>query len=900
MSQISYQYLNNINIYSFKELAVTNAAYYEQKLTYNASNTSIPDFDADILVYSKDSASSIMSRLSYDGVDVSGESHFFAPEELPEKSKHLGTFSGGKNNTSYDDAVYDANYYLSRYRDDVIKEYTKWLNENTWSRNDRFEISCDGITYSIMSDEKVYGCIINEVGKTAAISDYAYGAGGTTIANIKPEEVKASQTSLIPYNTDNGRYKTRTDIVYKKEVGMSSAFDFAHTAGQWAVASADSIYDHVMPGSVGSGGGCGEMHTGSDGPTGEGYAISVHTPILTLISILDENFEATTTPDSQLVDASRSAQYYLRLDEEYYMRWEQDAWLSAMYGYDTPEGYESLNYDKFVESKAFRCGFDVYYEGKFYPVQRDGYTDWIDIKTPSSYDAPWETDTGVGSNNHWAMTPFYIPSFADETPTGYSFSIQTKVVAINDGGRYDNRQHSPQLAVEMNSEETQYRAGYSTKVQTYGWLYGFTAVGTDNAFPYANESTLTAHTRIYEAFARNKKEAVAGIYNRVGVQAQRYLTDGSLTTSAINTLPLRRGSNSWHLGHKDIYSGEVIMGEQFSFLVKSMGGATGANDYIEIKPTFKFIATDGRVYDHDEIVVLFADNDMSGAKIYGEETPALISRDNSMWGLNNESFMNTFYCDADKFDSIFYAPTLYPEVEGHFGNWFQYSHERDLARYGYNSAKQRSYIYYRTTKNYGNLVSQHLITIKDNMRLLSGEWEQLSVNSLKQGNEVVTYLDYDSDGRTDAGLPTNYETLFRDSFQTWYGMFPTKTYYKVFLKSDYQKQINEVNPAFRDAGSAWLRCPLAQEAGKLVIGFEITLYRDGVAHLTYAGMWNTEGYQKITTKEYFTEDIGKDAEKMPADGIIYDEVMVEEGDVIVVDMQNSVGDRYDTGLWALN
>ena len=74
-------------------------------------------------------------------------------------------------------------------------------------------------------------------------------------------------------------------------------------------------------------------------------------------------------------------------------------------GYDE-SGENPSKYDKYTQNKWMKFPFEVLYDGVYYELQADNYTNWIKIKKP----ADWHDTV----DNHWIDTPIYIPSYARE------------------------------------------------------------------------------------------------------------------------------------------------------------------------------------------------------------------------------------------------------------------------------------------------------------------------------------------------------------------------------------------------------------------------------------------------------------------------------------------------------
>lgn len=606
----------------------------------------------------------------------------------------------------------------------------------------------------------------------------------------------------------------------------------------------------------------------------------VHTPVISPVSIKDEDgndIPGNGFGSTQHVGENPTAWYQLRLDEDYIMHWDALTHREIL-GYGD-SGEDPSKYDKYTQDKWMKFPFEVLYDGVFYEIDGTGYTDWIQIRRP----AHW-TDT---VDNHWIETPIYIPSYAREMgEAGNEGSIYYKVEAINVDG--DMAEHFEETEAEGNiwanfvlaDDGAKYVATYEIPVQLSGWIYDFTITGSTNGSLYAGESILGSNEI---AFSLTKSEKKSGTKNRKQGNVLRYLLDGTITDSwdKKNTITLTDGKSAQYKKQ-----GAVWKGQTFSFEVKTIANLWNDNgnmDRLEIIPTFTYVDNYGNKVSHDHIKVFYDNPDGSGTYIEYGTSRDTISTNWVASKIGTKMQEGAYYTDEVTDTENGGSARKY-----HFGNWAQFTADEYNANHG--STLTAENILNRTSSK--TYCLSHII-LNPTLRLLSGEWEQLHWNIEDYGKEyenVIRYSDLDGDGSEDADWDADDTKRFRRSMQTWYGQYyvPTNLYvvdlnkHPGFDMQDYMTHANGGMGIQEDD-------PVFEKSGYLIVNFDIRTYNEGKAHLKYLGgasggnMWDEEDFSNTPDPD--------DPTPIPD----YD-----DGDVIVIDLEKSVKDKYSAGIYNIN
>ncbi|MCR4902048.1 MAG: hypothetical protein K6A23_04255 [Butyrivibrio sp.] len=609
----------------------------------------------------------------------------------------------------------------------------------------------------------------------------------------------------------------------------------------------------------------------------------VHTPVISPVVIQDE--DGNDIPDggkgsSELVTENDDVWYQLRLDTGYIMHWDSMTHREIL-GYGD-SGEDPSKYDKYTQDKWMKFPFEVLYNDVFYELQADGYTEWIQIKRPSSW-----SDT---TDNHWIDTPIYIPSYAEEMgEEGNEGCIYYKVEAINVDGdlaeHYDEAQEKGNTDFDLviADDGAKYVATYKIPVQLSGWIYDFTITGINNGALYAGAEVLGTNEL---SFVMTKKEKKAGTKNRFGESNIRYLIDGTLlgSWSSLDTITLTNGKSTQFSG-----LGALWKGQTFSFLVKTMANLTSDNgnmDRVEIVPTFTYVDGSGNKVDSDHLKVFYNNSDGSGAYIEYGTSRDTISTNWAATSIGSKMQKGSYYTDEMTDTENGGSARKY-----HFGDWAGYT--ADLYNTGHMLTGDDALTSENILNRSVNTYCLSSIILNPKLRLFSGEWEQLSWNTKGTALEyesVKRYSDLDMDGSEDSLWESSDTQRFRTSMQTWYGQYhiPEDIYVV-----DLNKHPGFDMETYMTTASGGLGITeddeIFEKGGYLIINFDIKTYKDGNLHMKYLGassdgdMWTKEGFN--------TSKLSGDTTSIPS---------YEEGDVVVIDLEKSVTDKYSAGIFNVN
>ncbi len=550
-------------------------------------------------------------------------------------------------------------------------------------------------------------------------------------------------------------------------------------------------------------------------------------------------------------------------------------------------GDSPSKYDKYTRDKWMKFPFEVFYEDKFYDLQADGMTEWIQVKRP----AHW-SDT---VDNHWINTPIYIPSYAKEMgEVGYTGpkEILYKVEAINvsDGllEHYHEEEEKGNLSFELElaPDGAKYVATYHIPVQLSGWIYDFTITGVNNGSVYAGKSEVGSNEL---SFVMSKTEKKAGTKNRFGEACYRYLIDGSLSPSwdKLNTLPLTDGKSK-----QFSKQGALWKGQSFTFEVKTMSNLLdddGHKDRIEIIPTYTYVDNSGNKIESDKLRIFYNNPDGSGKYIeYGSDRERISTNwTNSKIGSKMQE--GAYYTEDMKGEA--YGGTA---RDYHFGEWSTFTANM------YNKVNTPSSDEELSSEKYLGKESKtcclsHII-LNPVSRLFSGEWEQLSLNSHKNAKYTPKeFEDLEKYSDMDTSWDADDDERFRKSIQTWYGEYymPSELFivntdkHPEFADPDYT--IEDYMEAANGGLGIQEDDAVFEKSGYLIINFDIRTYKEGKGHLKYLGasakgnMWDMEGYNNSPLA----------GDPTPIAGF-------KDGDVVVVDLEKSVTDKYSSGVHNVN
>lgn len=828
---------------------------------------------------------------------------------------------------------------------------------NTITRNDKLFVDNN----MCMSNEDAVGAHILSATNNDIIENYkgagkyrgliessavknGYGTKGKTLNTCVIGIEEEEQTIVIPQSVDNGDYETGIKAQYMRMVKCDTYKDNY----QACIPGADQ--DYGFGGDLVGGGHCLDTHAR------KGW-IFVHAPIISPFKILTSIGEEAAEQTQLVQTVINPDAVQLLLDSNYVIDWYQLSHRTDTPGYgssatghkdggddvthvgETPEEDDwHSRYDKYVEAKYVKFPFTVFYGGKEYPANT-----WIKTNRPDSYEQNSNFATAKASNgyvpqsqNHWRKTIFYIPSYAIEGgEVGNEMVIETMVEAVNVDGMYagDHNEETYWPIKELGSnpdgwanmwesdankqtaahdtdigQGARYVAYSKLKVQLSGQIYDFTITGTSDKETFLYEDTGTQISTDVVPFCVYKMEKKSGIYNRFGGTGVRYRADGEVNNAWPwkNTIALIPGkSNSMN------DEGYVTKGTNFAFSFKTIANLGDDDDRITITPSFKYVRDDGSKTDNLKVYYY---NPVTDEKFieYGSARDIATSNQQPM-KLIDKQFDMSYYTDRNTTPSG-------PKFQ--IGDWINYTSTK--FNQGSMICSKCSYtgVYLRICPKCGSsAVSQSIrptsqvqspeewmnhesrnyclskIILDNRTRFLSGEWEQLEVNTRgtsRMYSALSTYMTEISNWNSDS------LDKFRVSMQTWYGKYfiPANLY---IVDLDDPATRSEITAAGCDPDNFNLKDyannkgGINQEdkifitdKGYTIINFNIQTYNHGSSHLNYAGgnvggknMWQMEGY---------SHSAGPD---LPL-------LSLEDGDVVVIDMKKSITDMYSAGLFNIN
>lgn len=645
--------------------------------------------------------------------------------------------------------------------------------------------------------------------------------------------------------------------------------------------------------------------------------VVVHTPVISPVKITTGD---TAVSDTQLTHKDSSSfpnewndldySYYLRLDNTYTFEFEPFEWVQDITGMTADDietvvangrnlkGYaedgEEKYFDEFIKWKRVRFPFDVEINGIFYTTGDKGTTYYDAVSQTTEY----YTDAKNGQTyTKWIYLTasdhdfdFYIPTWAYESTTMWPdnsdyYKVQYQVAALNTidqfgsnhAGATEDTENGKWNPNEVPGDDpSRYVATYEIAANVSGWIYDFQIVGTTNGSLYW-ESPYEDDTNENYSFALHKEEKKSGVYNRTGTKDIRYDLDGEVTSSwnILDTIALSKGRSKRYTD-----MGGAFRGQSVNFIVRTIANLEGENDYITINPTLRYVTKDGTsCYDNEDddpdndIQIYYNTKDHNNFVRYGSGTESL----NSVQ-LGDQKFYGSYYdgrTESHGNDDLTYSANKYYSS---MDNPVQYYLKKEIPSYTVTSIK-----------------------LYDTLRLLDGNLEKLSINLSKQPTELQDLTYY---GSLDNIITSDIK--LHDSMQTWYGQYwiPDEIYIVTEEElsrwtedhdgdgdidlDDYSKQ-HWVDPDDHSKGS---RSGVTKDAeiwekdGYLVVNFPIDTHNDGADHLSYGGMWNNEA----------TGDYDGSIPKIETGGTPDIDIPAKPGDVILVELSNSVQDKYSTRI----
>lgn len=631
--------------------------------------------------------------------------------------------------------------------------------------------------------------------------------------NVPKPQFEETQTVVIPSTVKNGVYPTK----------MRVYFDYMYPTGN---AGGDYVYTE-----------CAESDPEHIKYTEDLVSapiqspIIVHTPVISPVEIVSDD-----TDDCQLNTPNLLNLYDLILGNEYTLLFSNGMHLDLQ-GYGSSGGAgDASKYEKYVSLKQARFPFEVRIGNDYYPANT-----WVTVEN---------------------QTVFWIPTWAKEYDT---CAIEVRVIAENfDGIDYDVTENSANLNIDN------YIATYSISCSVSGQVYDFQVVGiTDagtfywsydrmydrtqsidgkNPFTKEYEDYLNTWGSWNYSFYTYNEQKRAGGNNRFGNPYIR-LADGSVikTWSPIDCLPIAQGSSHYWPGNM------IPTGEYFSYTLKTIGDYnddaavnSATNDYVLIKPVYRFVELDGTVHETSDIDVYYNTGDEYFIK-YGSE------RDLDQWKktrLYTERLKNV-YSDNDFLEKL---------------DWY--------TQYGTYMTE-----YFLKTNEWDNYCLSNIVLPLHMSGYYTGCEEELYMNQHINSDKVNNLV-----------LTSSQEKQFTRSMQTWYGEYYVPE--DIFI-CDAGTKLEEVEN-LSTVSDIWYK------EGYLVLSFEIYTYQNGIKHLNYINAINAANYGMCNMWEREQGSIAPATRTMWqyfGDTKVETEIEVRDGDVMIMDisekwMDNNLSPEY--------
>lgn len=568
--------------------------------------------------------------------------------------------------------------------------------------------------------------------------------------------------------------------------------------------------------------------------------VYVHTPVISPVSIINPSTGARLTSadmTNQLVHGAicHDVDYQLRLDKEYTVKFDPDTHREIQgYGWSG----DPSKYDKYVAKKEVRFPFSVEMYGDFYEIGADGYTEWIeieDLRQFSFYVSSWAREGVYGVS----------PASGGDYIYATDRMIEVKVTSINaePNGMEDLVEYEKNTTT-IDNIGIFYVANYYMSVQISGHIYGMEIVGISDGFTFGGEDYKDAE--MYP-FAYNKEEHKSGIYNRIGGLNVRFTKDDTFAIPQWNprdTLPMTTGKSKIFKS-----MGWLKQGYSFSFTLETISNLTGLDDEVVITPNFRFIANDGTVQNVD--VYYKPDTESAYVKIGSDESKVL----NRKTSINSQWFKSTYkQGDIDFTLSTNEAMRL---AEGRMDMYPWKTIQRFTAD---------EYVF-----NYGQIRMGNVQKIFDGTEMRLERFLATPIESMP----TLSLTPYQRDE-------------FHKSMQKWYGKYALPN--KLFVVDEGTNLYDYIVEKAKDEGGMKESDDIFKRDGYLVVGFDITTYKDGKPYMKYGSssdnMWATETGNAEGTVTYINEIDGT-----PIVGYEY-----KYGDIGVIDLNKDILDGYRVGV----
>lgn len=691
------------------------------------------------------------------------------------------------------------------------------------------------------------------------------------------------RTGTIPFDTANGKYFTSI-TAYFKQIVLDTDLILEHKKTPENTSLEERIKAEYI----------------SQEP------VIVHTPTVSPVIVANpETGEELSDEEqkTQLVTGAINeyADYQLLLDGTYTIKFVPETHFEHI-GYDAAELTSDM-YNKYCAFKQAAFPFTIQLDGDIHTPDESladekgnpklaGYTEWIDLP-------------------NFSVDDFYIPSWAiEDKDYVILFRVAPENVVDQNGVNHIDDVEWLKNATLNGEPLYNYVSVYSLTVQVSGRIYGFQINGINDKDRFYDTGTNTYQWEnfglsSYYAFCRNYEEKRAGIYNRLGGSSVRYSVDGTLTNNwnIRNTLPFSVGrSFKFGTGLSDTTTatdGTLIKGNTFTFMLRTIANLWSEEDnadYIVITPTFRYVAKDGTVI--DDIDLYYDTESMDGTEQmllveYGSNEDRSVYHSTAIGDSRNDG---SYYYEDSSINRIIKQDDA--EYSKDKRNAYLYEEGISTSKESFTSANR--YLM-KEVPNY--CLSR--IVMNCNLRLLTGNLEQLEMNLENQGGS----LEYLTDGRSEGGLykvtPSSnpeYWDLHRMSMQTWYGeywipsqLYVTEDTFMADADGDgVEEEYDSVYEYMEKHGYLEGNEDFFINDGYLVLNFSITTYNEGKGHLAYYAankdsidQWTAEGPpDKVVAGD---PNIGTDVE-----------IKVKPGDVAVIDLSRDIKDRFYIGFNRIN
>lgn len=807
---------------------------------------------------------------------------------------------------------YDSNAVLAQESGDVV-----FTDAESWSSSDSWPT------------------VATSNGGTVHVPSYLLSFVNATISNMN---------SFILQVPDTETYETSP--AFGGNIGQQQEIDAEQANGEYPTSYSGATYRHIL---AYSGSTTVSASGNLKGVYSENDPIIVQTPVVSPVSIYDDpdsdlstgvaGSGSSTTPDAagyepiQTGAGSQSGRLtqlayqgaesgrnddlvQLRLDESYWFKFDPYEHLSTQ-GYadwttgtpfDNTWSEDDIKFDKYVKAKYVHFPFAVCVYEKdntlptYYPLvtDEDDPNYWIKI-----YD---QDDDSTSSNIIW--TRFYIPSWAIEGSYPDTSGIRYKVESINvvnGDGEHDTYNDNGDLSDATSDDHELYIATYDFGVQLSGWIYNFQIVGINNRDLYDQNLTETFSSEwhdLYYSFCWNYEEKKAGTLNRLGGDDRytdesvyvRYTKSGEIahTGDSVSNYTLSRSLSSevgWvnkntvvldnTKSHKYEDAGTAPKGTEFAFSVQTISNLWNDGDWIEITPSFWWQSDDGTsLSQEDGLYVYYNDNTGSSENLY---IPYGSSRDNSL--VKTVSLSNMMF-DGSYQEEDLEATVLHPvynESTASFSNTNSVANVDNLVSQ------------YKARKNECYTLSK--IALSSNLRIYTGDVSELKANITvdRDSDEVKSLTDmyiFSNSADLDA-----VETCVQPSMQTWYGSYilPSELFVSTMSPDELNAYITEHGSITDDDENVWL------QGGYLIVHFDIIAHNseDSKKDLAYSA--GNSGAQNMwqAQKQDLTAEVGSTVSDSSSGHYGHRIISVNYGDILVIDMEESIDDWFDANIWSI-